>query len=131
MKKQVIILVSIILISYFSVGCSNNKQNPEDIENADINSIETGKYYGQAYNMTSSFIPKLSLENSNTFNLELGINKSIKGTYTIDNNKLVLTSNDGNESYTFEIKKNTLIIEQGISNYVKKNTNFKLIEQKN
>lgn len=130
MKKQVIILISVLLLSYFLVGCSNTKQNPENIKNADISTVEIGKYFGQAYKMTSSFIPILSLENSNTFILELGINKSIKGTYAIDNNKLELTSNDGNESYTFEIKKHTLIIEQEISNYVKKNTNFKLIEQK-
>lgn len=131
MKKKILILVSVILLSYFLLGCSNDKQSSEIIENTDIDSIEIGKYLGVVYKLTSSFIPVLSLENNNIFYFELGISKSIKGTYAIDNNKLILTSNDGNESYTFKINDHILTIEQEISNYVKENTNFKLIEQKN
>lgn len=67
----------------------------------------------------------LTLENGNKSKLELGISNSVEGTYTIDNNKLVLASYDGEKSYAFGISYSSLIIEQEIPNFVKKDTNFK------
>ena len=129
MKKRILILILVILsVFLLLVGCSNSKQNNKSVENTDIDTIKIGKYIGEPYKLTSSFIPILTFENSNKFKFELGISKSIEGTYTTDNNKLVLTSTDGGESYMLGITKNTLIIEQEIPNYVKKNTKFKLLE---
>ena len=130
MKKQIAVLILMLLLSACLTGCSN-KQIPGGKENANMGFIETGRYIGSLYTVYSSFMPVLSLEESCTFTLELGINKSIEGTYASEDNKLILTSDDGNESYTFEIKEYGLIIEQEIPGYVKENTNFKLMEQKN
>lgn len=127
MKKQILIQIIIIILSAFVLllGCSYSKQN-KSIENIDVNTIMPGKYIGESYNITSSFIPVLSFDNNNKFIFELGINYTIEGRYTIDNNKLVLNTNGG-ESYTLEITEHSLKIEQEIPN-VKRNTKFKLLE---
>lgn len=55
----------------------------------------------------------------------LAIGETIVGTYRIESNKLILTS-DGNNNYTLNIANNMLVIEQELPGYVKKGTNFKL-----
>jgi|GEM_PF-4895468 len=99
------------------------------IEVTDIDTVKAGKYIGVPYKLTSSFMPILTIEDNGEFKLELGINKSIEGKYKTENNKLILTSFDGEEKYTLEISDNILIIEQEISSYVKKGTNFKFAEK--
>lgn len=123
MKKQIVIIILSVFV--LLLGCSYNKQN-KSIENIDVNTIMPGKYIGEPYNITSSFIPVLTLDNNNKFIFELGIKYTIEGTYTIDNNKLVLNTNGG-ESYTLEITEHSLKIEQEIPN-VKRNTKFKLLK---
>lgn len=95
-------------------------------KNTDGNIIMLGKYIGEPYNITSSFIPVMTFYGNKTFIFELGINNTIVGTYTTDNNKLVLNTNGG-ESYTFKITEHSLKNTQEIPN-VKVNTNFKLLE---
>jgi len=126
MKRQTLILVSIF---FLLVGCSNNKQSDKNFKNTNIGTVKIGKYFGVPYKLTSSFMPMLTIENSEEFKLELGISKSIEGTYRIGNNKLILTSSDGDENYTLDISNNILVIEQEIPNYVKKSTNFKFSEE--
>lgn len=130
MKKQGIIPILVILsFSFLLFGCNNNEHNSQDMKNLDVKSIKVGIYYGKPYKLYYAFTPNLSLEDNNTFKFDLSASKSIEGDYKIDNNKLVLNSNDGNESYTFEIIDQALIIEQEILDYVKKNTEFALPEQ--
>ena len=105
MKKQSLILVSVILsVFILLVACSNDKQNNESIETTDRGVVKIGKYFGVPYKLTSSFMPILTLEDSGEFQFELGISKSVEGRYKVDNNKLVLTSFNGEENYTMEIK---------------------------
>lgn len=94
-------------------------------KNISSKTIAIGKYFGKPYSITSSFLPILTLKDNNEFKFELGIGMSIEGTYTVDNNKLVLTSSRGAESYVFGIDEHTLIIEKAIP-YVKENTKFVL-----
>lgn len=130
MKKRRIILTSMILsLCFLLIQCGNDKLGSQSAESLDVKSIKVGEYFGKPYELTNSFIPTLYLEDNNTFKFDLAISKSIKGDYKIDNNKLVLNSYDGNESYTFQIIDNTLIIEQEILYYVKKNTKFALPEK--
>ncbi len=130
MKKQSLILVSVILsVFILLVACSNDKQNNESIETTDRGVVKIGKYFGVPYKLTSSFMPILTLEDSGEFQFELGISKSVEGRYKVDNNKLVLTSFNGEENYTMDISDSILVIEQEIPNYVKKGTNFKLAEK--
>lgn len=130
MKKRRIILTSMILsLCFLLIQCGNDKLGSQSAESSDVKSIKVGEYFGKPYELTNSFIPTLYLEDNNTFEFDLAISKSIKGDYKIDNNKLVLNSYDGNESYTFQIIDNTLIIEQEILYYVKKNTKFALPEK--
>jgi hypothetical protein len=130
MKKQILISVLVILsISFLLTGCSINKQNNKNIKTIDIGTVMVGEYFGKPYELYSSFIPTLTLDSSNKFKLELGINKSVEGTYLIDKNKLDLTSSDGDESYILSISNNILIIEQEIPKYVKKGTEFKIFEK--
>jgi len=97
------------------------------MKNINSKNIAIGKYFGKPYSITSSFLPIITLKDNNEFKFELGIDLSIEGTYTVDNNKLVLTSSGGGgESYVFGIADHTLIIEQEIP-YVKENTKFKFI----
>jgi len=97
-------------------------------ENISSKTIAIGKYFGKQYSITSSFLPILTLKDNNEFKFELGIGMSIEGTYTVDNNnKLVLTSSGGGESYVFGIAEHTLIIEHQIP-YVKENTKFALLK---
>ena len=129
MKKQIAVLILMLLLSACLTGC--DVQNTGSEESADTDYVKAGKYLGSPYTIYSSFMPILSIEDNNTFVLELGINKSIRGTYKIDNSKLELTSDDGNESYAFEIKEYGIVIEREIPGYVKENTVFKFVEQKN
>ncbi len=130
MKKQILISFSIILsVFLLLVGCSNSKQNNKNAETTDISTVKIGKYFGEPYNVYSSFIPILTLENRNKFEFELGISKSIEGTYKIDKNKLILASSDGSGDYILDISNNRLVIKQGIPDYVKKGADFKLSEK--
>lgn len=130
MKKRTLIIVLVILSAFLLLTvCDNEKQNSKNVENTDTGTVKTGKYFGVPYNMTSSFMPIITLEDSDKFKFELGISKSVEGTYKIDNNKLILTSSGGDENYTLNIFSNILVIEQEIRNYVKKDTHFKLVEK--
>ncbi len=130
MKKQILISFSVILsVFLLLVGCSNSKQNNKNAEATDIITVKIGKYFGESYNVYSSFIPILTLENSNKFKFELGISKSIEGNYKIDKNKLILTSSDGSENYILDISNNRLVIKHEIPGYVKKSANFKFSEK--
>lgn len=126
MKKQTLLLITVILSVFFLAGCSYGEQSSKKVETEDISTVKVGKYLGQPYRITSSFIPILTLENNDRFRLELGIGKSIEGTYKVENNKVVLTSSDGGENYTLNISDNILVIEQELPSYVKRGTNFKL-----
>lgn len=127
MKKQTLVLITVILsVFIFLTGCSNDEQSSKNVEAVEIGTVKVGEYLGQPYRITSSFIPILTLENNGKFKFELGIGKSIEGTYKVENNKLILTSSDGDESYTLNISNNILVIEEELPNYVKKGTNFKL-----
>lgn len=109
--------------------CNNGKQDSKNVENTDTGTVKIGIYFGVPYRITSSFMPIITLENNDKFRFELGINNSVEGTYRTDNNKLILTSSDGDEIYTLEINNSILVIEQEIRNYVKKGTRFKLAEK--
>lgn len=130
MKKRTLIIVLVILSAFLLlIVCNNDKQNSKSVETTDTGKIKIGKYFGVPYSMTSSFMPIIILENSDKFKFELGISKSVEGTYRIDNNKLTLTSSSGDENYTLGIFDDVLVIEQEICNYVKKGTRFKLAEK--
>lgn len=130
MKKRTLIIVLVILSAFLLLMvCSNDKQDSKSVENTDTGTVKIGKYFGVPYRITSSFMPIITLENDDKFRFELGINNSVEGTYRIDNNKLILTSSDGDDNYTLDIFNNVLIIEQEIHNYVKKGTHFKLAER--
>ena len=125
MKKQIVLLIlGILAVFLLLVGCVNDRPIKKGVESTSIKTIEIGKYFGNAYSPTSSFMPSLTLEDNNEFKFELGIGNSIRGTYKVDNNKLVLTSSGGGESYVFGINEHTLIIEQEIPRDVKENTKF-------
>jgi uncharacterized lipoprotein NlpE involved in copper resistance len=129
MKKQILVSFSIILsVFLLLVGCSNNKQNNKNAGSTDLSTVKIGKYLGEPYNEYSSFMPILTLENSNKFKFDLQISKSIEGNYKIDRNKVILTSSDGSENYILDVSNNGLVIEQEIPNHVKKSTSFKLLE---
>lgn len=118
MKKKILVLVSTFLLAFlFIAGCSNKQDNNSQ--------VKIGKYFGETFKLTSSFMPILTLEKNNKFEFELGVSKSIQGTYTINNNNLVLTSSKGDESYTLSISNNTLVIQEEIPNFVNKSTIFK------
>ena len=104
------------------------KQNNKTSENLDIHLIKIGKYSGEPYKLSSSFMPILTLESSSKFKFELGIGKSIEGTYIAGIDKLVLVPSGETKSYIFRISKNTLIITEEIPNYVKSGTTFKPLE---
>lgn len=128
MKNQKFISTLLILFVFLLLaGCSNNKQNNKDVETTDKDILKVGQYFGEPYTLTSSFIPVLTIENNNKFKFELGVGKSVEGTYRVDSKKLVLTSVDGDE-YSFSISNNALIIEQEIHSYVKKSTSFNISE---
>jgi len=130
MRKRALIITLVILSAFLLLMIySNDKQDSKNVKTIDTGTVKMGKYFGVPYNITSSFMPRITLENGDKFKLELGISKSVKGTYRIDNNKLVFTSSDGDENYTLEINDDILVIEQEIRNYVKKGTRFKLAER--
>ena len=130
MEKRTIIIVLVILSAFLLLMVSSNdKQESKNIETSDTGTAKIGKYFGEPYRMTSSFMPIITLENNDKFRFELGISKSVEGTYRIDNNKMILTSSDGDENYTLDIYNNTLVTEQEIRNYVKIGTRFKLAER--
>ena len=58
--------------------------------------------------------------------LEWGIKATIRGTYTVDNNKLILNT-IGGESYILEITGHSLKNTQEMPN-VRSNTSFKFLE---
>lgn len=128
-KKQILFLIfGILAVFLLLAGCVNDRPIKKSVDNTSIKTIAIGKYVGMAYSLTSSFMPILTLEDNNEFKFELGIGNSIRGTYKVDNNKLVLTSSGGGESYLFGITEHTLIIEQEIPSYVKENTKFVLLK---
>ena len=128
MKKQILVLIfGVLAVFLLLVGCVNDRPINKGDENISSKTIAIGKYFGKPYSLTSSFLPILTLKDNNEFKFELGIGMSIEGTYTVDNNKLVLTSSGGGKSYVFVIAEHTLIIEQEIP-YVKENTKFVLLE---
>ena len=130
MKKQIsLIIFGILAVFLLLVGCANDRPINKGVENISSKTIAIGKYFGKPYSITSSFMPILTLEDNSQFKFELGIGKSIRGTYKVDNNKLVLTSFVGGESYLFGITEHTLIIEQQITGYVMENTEFALAMQ--
>ncbi|MDD3706043.1 MAG: hypothetical protein PHC45_08285 [Clostridiaceae bacterium] len=130
MKKRILIIVLVILsVFLLLMVCNNGKQDSKNVENTDTGTVKIGIYFGVPYRITSSFMPIITLENNDKFRFELGINNSVEGTYRTDNNKLILTSSDGDEIYTLEINNSILVIEQEIRNYVKKGTRFKLAEK--
>jgi hypothetical protein len=130
MRRRTLIIALVILSAFLLLMvCSNDKQDSKNVKTKDTDTVKMGEYFGAPYNITSSFMPIITIENGDKFKLELGINKSVKGTYRIDNSKLILTSSGGDENYTLEINNNILVIEQEIRNYVKKGTRFKLAER--
>lgn len=130
MRRRTLIIALVILSAFLLLMvCSNDKQDSKNVKTKDTDTVKMGEYFGAPYNITSSFTPIITIENGDKFKLELGINKSVKGTYRIDNSKLILTSSGGDENYTLEINNNILVIEQEIRNYVKKGTRFKLAER--
>jgi ABC-type Fe3+-hydroxamate transport system substrate-binding protein len=137
MKKNIFIFVLIItsLILLLS-GCSSNQSTDSTkttvtttAKTAVTVTVKPGRYFGLPYNLTSSFLPILTLEEGNKFKFEAGFNKTVEGSYKVDSTKLVLTSSDQAETYKFSIKDNLLIIDEEITDCVKKDTEFKLAEQ--
>ena len=98
----------------------------DKIENMDANTIMPGKYFGESYNLTSSFIPVLTIDNKHEFILEWGIQATTRGTYTVDSNKLILNT-IGGERYILEITEHSLKNTQDMPN-IRSNTNFRLSE---
>ncbi|UWG98548.1 hypothetical protein LPY66_07025 [Dehalobacter sp. DCM] len=101
----------------YTVFVRDNK----DIEKTDI---KTGMYVGKPYDIASSFMPIITLENNNKFTFELGIGMAIEGSYTQDENKITFNAADG-ERYVFGVSEEKLIIEQEIPKRVRQNTVFK------
>ncbi len=138
MKKKILISVFIILYAFLLMtGCSSKQSDKNTDTTTEVSitkteetvTIKAGRYFGEPYSVTSSFLPILTLEDGNKFKFEIKTSTTIEGTYKIDNNKLVLTSSDQAETYKFSITDKTLIIEEEIPNWVKKNSGFRLAEQ--
>ena len=135
MKKQIFVLIlsAFLLLT----GCSSKQSNLSAQTTATtttekttvMETIKTGKYFGEPYNVTSSFLPILTLEDGNKFKFEIGTSTTVEGTYKIDDNKLILNSADGSQSYVFRINNNMLTFEDEISSCVKKDSLFKLMEE--
>ncbi len=135
MKKQIFVL---IILSAFLLltGCSSKQSDLSGQTTATtttekttvMETIKTGKYFGEPYNVTSSFLPILTLEDGNKFKFEIGTSTTVEGTYKIADNKLILYSADGSQSYVFRIN-NMLTFEDEIPSCVKKNSLFKLMEE--
>lgn len=136
MKKQIFVL---IILSAFLLltGCSSKQSDLSGQTTATtttekttvIETIKTGKYFGEPYNVTSSFLPILTLEDGNKFKFEIGTSTTVEGTYKIAGNKLILSSADGSQSYVFRINNNMLTFEDEIPSCVKKDSLFKLMEE--
>lgn len=135
MKKQIFVLIlsAFLLLT----GCSSKQSDLSAQTTATtttekttvMETIKTGKYFGEPYNGTSSFLPILTLEDGNKFKFEIGTSTTVEGTYKIDDNKLILNSADGSQSYVFRINNNMLTFEDEIPSCVKKNSLFKLMEE--
>lgn len=136
MKKQILIL---IILSAFLLltGCSSKQSVLSAQTTATttaekttvMETIKIGKYFGEPYNVTSSFLPILILEEGNKFKFEIGTSTTVEGTYKMADNKLVLNSADSSQRYVFGINNNMLTFEDDIPNCVKKNSLFKLMEE--
>ncbi len=135
MKKQIFVLIlsAFLLLT----GCSSKQSDLSAQTTATtttekttvMETIKTGKYFGEPYNVTSSFLPILTLEDGNKFKFEIGTSTTVEGTYKIADNKLILNSADGSQSYVFRINNNMLTFEDEIPSCVKKDSLFKLMEE--
>jgi outer membrane lipoprotein-sorting protein len=99
--KSMIVLFAVTIL--FTSGCS--------FQNS-IEELVTGKYMMQDAKAEDS--AWVLLEDGNKFEYNRGGVTSYrpKGTYSVENNELILSVND-NEVYRFKIKGNSLIFESG------------------
>lgn len=109
--KKVLLLIMSILVFVLS-SCSS----PE--------SLKTGRY-------TCAGEPSILLESDNKFILNGPhvISAALMGSYTVKEDKLILTANE-NEEYIFSIDNGTLVFESGawFEEWVEKGTRFHLSE---
>lgn len=103
MKKFTLILVIVLIFSFSIVGCSNSQTSE----------LSIGTYVFEASD--DIIKPTISLEKDNKFSFTYsGLSSYLPmGTYTIDNNRLLLNTDDTADNkkivYVFEIKNETLI----------------------
>lgn len=98
MKKLAFLIVWLILI--FACGCSNDN----------FSTLEIGKYVIEHSEEVE--VPYILLEENKRFVFMYSLLSSYlpEGTYSIDGNKLILTTDDETESiYVFLIKKNKIV----------------------
>lgn len=97
-EHLVFLIVSLVLI--FTCGCSNNS----------FSTLESGKYVLES--SEEVVVPYVLLEENNRFVFMYSVLSSYLpvGTYSVDGDKLILTTDDETESiYVFSIKKNKIV----------------------
>lgn len=107
MNKKRSILGLVILISFLCAGCASNK---------DSNEIKIGTYIEESQGFS-----RVDLEDGNQFFLTLHPLSSYlpNGTYTLKEDKLILTENESQKTYKFKIDGDKLILDTGINTGIK------------
>lgn len=104
MKKSVILIFFLIVLTYALVGCSKSSKMTGQ-------QVSVGTYVIQE--SEEPVKPFVSLEDNNKFIFTYSALSSYIpiGSYEVDNGILTLKTEDGKYKYVFEIKDNTLIFK--------------------
>lgn len=115
MKKSIILMLILIVLSSAIVGCSRDSKTTEQY-------VPAGTYVMQE--SEEPIKPSISLKDDNRFTFTYSALSSYLpiGSYEVDNGVLTLITDDGKYTYIFAIKDNTLIFNatesSEISSYV-------------
>jgi uncharacterized membrane-anchored protein len=109
-RERLLIFITIMILSFMS-GCSSNNTATES-------NLPLGVYVLQKTDEPVK--PNVVLKDNNQFVFNYSVLSSYLpiGTYKIDNNNLILKTDDGEFEYIFLIKDNTLVFNKGESSSI-------------
>lgn len=100
--KKIIVLMILIMITITLDGCGRTTTQ-----------IELGTYLTSDKDSSSSFMPHLVLLENNQFELYPTFDSCVKGDYEVEENHLILETNDGSNKIIFSVGNKWLKLSEG------------------